>query len=317
MNLLIFASGRGTNFGAILNAINSKQIKAKVVGLICNKNCEAINKAKSKNIPYEIIKRKDFEKKEDYVLSLLNIVKSYKPDYLILAGYMKIIPKELIDEYPLKIINIHPSFLPNYPGVDSIKRAWDDGILYSGVSVHYVNDGVDQGKIIKQEKVKVLKNLEDFENKIHKVEHKMYSQVIKELIENPYEVLIVSSCLIKDGYRYNGKSKISNRVLKIYNEYGFKNYDFCPELKSGFKSPRNKIYLMDDKAIMEDEGDVTNKLINTIDKILEKIPSDQNTLAILKEKSPSCGVLNPTGLFTKKLKEKLKNNLTIVSEKEI
>lgn len=183
MKLLVFASGKGSNFEAIVRACKSSYISANVVGLICDKECPAIQIAKDNSVPYSIVSPKSFDDKNKYIEQLIATVGKYAPDYIILAGYMRIIPVELIDLYPLRIINIHPSLLPDFPGKDSIRRAWEAKVKITGVTVHYINEELDQGPIIGQWKVTVPETLEELEAKIHDLEHKMYPATIKKITE--------------------------------------------------------------------------------------------------------------------------------------
>lgn len=311
-NLVVFASGRGSNFNAIINAINEGKINAKISALITDKICPAIQISKENNVDYKIVKPKDFQDKDSYINELIKNLDVYKPDLIILAGYMRIIPSQILDIYPMKIINIHPSLLPSYPGMDSIKRAWEDRATYSGVTVHYVNDGIDQGPIIIQEKVKICDDLGKFEEAIHKVEHNIYIDAINKVLKS-FDFVIVSNCLIEDGYRYNNESKISKRVKKIINDFEGKVYKFCPEAFLGV--PRKPMDYINNRIISIDGVDFTDEIKNNIEAFIGKIDPCSNILAILKENSPSCGV-KKIGLFTKSIKEKFKNVL-IVSEREI
>ncbi len=183
MKVLVFASGRGSNFEAILNAEKQGVAPIKTVGLLCDRECNAINIARSFNVPVTIIKPKGYSTKEKHTEALIDAVKLHAPDYILLAGYMRIIPKELIDIYPLKIINIHPSLLPKFKGKDAIKQAWDAGVKTTGVTVHFINDKIDDGPIIIQESVSVPQTIEALEEKIHEVEHRLYVKAIKLLNE--------------------------------------------------------------------------------------------------------------------------------------
>jgi len=116
MRLLVFASGRGSNFNALLEATKKGDIKARICGLVCDKNCPAEEIAKSNFVPVSIIRPKAYLSREEYINELLSTVKNYSPDYILLAGYMRILPTEFIEEYPLRVINIHPSLLPAFQG---------------------------------------------------------------------------------------------------------------------------------------------------------------------------------------------------------
>lgn len=117
--------------------------------------------------------------------ALLNLLKKNQIDLVILAGYMRIVGEKLLQAFPKRIINIHPALLPSFPGLHGIKDAFEAGVAETGVTVHYVDSGVDTGPVIAQEKVIIDKNdtLEILEEKIHAVEHGLYPAVIAKIIK--------------------------------------------------------------------------------------------------------------------------------------
>jgi phosphoribosylglycinamide formyltransferase 1 len=310
MKLLIFASGNGSNFGAIAEAVSKKELKAEIAGLVVDRDCYAMERARSYGITVKKVDAKEHRQ-------LLDTIKGFEPDYLVLAGYMRLIPSSIIDEYPLRIINIHPSLLPSFPGKDAIMQAWKARACVTGVTVHFVNDAVDQGPVLAQEPVRIggYPNMEELEKQIHRVEHKLYVDAISSLINDKFDTLVVSSCLLGDNCRYDGGNKFSARAGKIVKAFNGKIIKLCPELAAGFSVPRQRIELSKGRAIMENAGDVTDKINAGILKLKEAIGKPQRVLALLKEKSPSCGVVNPMGLFTLMLRDNFR--VMIVSEKEI
>jgi phosphoribosylglycinamide formyltransferase-1 len=287
MKLLVFASGRGSNFEAMINACKSGYIRSNIEGLLCDKECPAVDIAKANSIPVSIVRPKDFADKKDYIKTLLGTVDKYGPDYVILAGYMRILPSELIDKYPLKIINVHPSLLPAFPGKDSILQAWEAKVKTTGVTVHFVNDKLDSGPILAQGSITVPDTLEELEEGIHKIEHKLYPAVVKELTEDPFDTVLVSRCLLGVNCRYDGGNKYSKRVETFIK---------------GFKG---------------NTGDITEKLKGACSKIVTSLEGSKKILAILKERSPSCGVKDPRGIFTSCITERLGNKIYIVSEEDL
>lgn len=185
-NIAIFASGTGTNFTKIYEAIKNKELNANIKLFVSDKeNSQSAQNALNYNIQTFLFNPKNYQNKTDYEKLILEKLQTNNIDLIILAGYMRLIGKTLLDAYPNKIINIHPSLLPNYPGLHAIERAYNDKVSYSGITIHYVDSGMDTGSIIKQVKVKLEANdtLESFENKIHKVEHNTYKLVIKNILE--------------------------------------------------------------------------------------------------------------------------------------
>lgn len=184
--LVIFASGSGTNFEAIVEAITNKEIDATISLLVCDKpKAYAVQRAKNHNIPCLALKLKDFSSKEEYETAIVKELDKISPDLICLAGYMKFCGKVLLDKYEGKIINIHPALLPSFPGAHGIADAYNYGVKVFGVTIHYVDSGVDSGKIIAQEAFNYTEgdSLEEVEKKIHAIEHKLYPKTIKKLLE--------------------------------------------------------------------------------------------------------------------------------------
>ncbi|NLK66896.1 MAG: phosphoribosylglycinamide formyltransferase [Campylobacteraceae bacterium] len=186
MNLAIFVSGGGTNAQAIIDAIKSGKLKAKVSCMVCdNKDAYAITRAKNENIPILITSPKEFEKRDEWEEYILTFLKKQGVELVILAGFMRIVGKVLLDAYPNKIINIHPSLLPKFPGRNGIKDTFEAGEKEGGITIHYADSGIDTGEIIYQEAIKIEPSwsLEKFEEEIHKIEHRAYPETIGKVIE--------------------------------------------------------------------------------------------------------------------------------------
>ena len=138
-------------------------------------------KKNSPDIPIFTIPFTSLSERKLFESALENIIEKYKIKYIILAGFMKILSKEFVSKFPYKIINIHPSLLPAFKGRDAIKNAFEYGVKYTGVTVHYVTQEVDAGPIICQEIVKIEDSdtVESLEAKVHKAEHKIYPVAIE------------------------------------------------------------------------------------------------------------------------------------------
>ena len=180
--IAIFASGSGTNFEALVNETYKNE---KIVLLVCDKpNAYVIERAKNHNINYFVVELKKFENKEAYETAIVNKLKEEKIDLVLLAGYMKIVDKVLLDAYEGRIINIHPALLPSFKGAHGIKDAYDYGVKIMGVTIHYVNKEVDGGKIIAQDAFHLTnETLDEAEAIIHSIEHKLYPETLKKLLE--------------------------------------------------------------------------------------------------------------------------------------
>ncbi|URZ88331.1 phosphoribosylglycinamide formyltransferase [Floricoccus penangensis] len=181
----VLASGNGSNFEAIIQAVEEGRINCSVELVFSDKpDAYVLERAKNHKIPFTSFMIKDFSSKLEYEQELLRILKENQIDILILAGYMRLIGNELLDAFPQRIINIHPSLLPSFPGLHGIEDAFNYGVKYTGVTVHYVDSGIDTGKIINQAVVDIAPDddLESLEAKIHQTEHIIYPDTLAKLI---------------------------------------------------------------------------------------------------------------------------------------
>lgn len=184
--IAVFASGTGTNFDAILKAIEEGYLNAEIVLVVSDKSdAKVIEKAKSKQIETFVFNPKSYASKTDYENEIVSKCIGKKVEWLILAGYMRILSTVLLDSYPNRIINIHPSLLPAFKGKDAIGQAFDYGVKVMGVSIHYVNAEMDGGKIIAQKSFDVMPHMthDDVEKEVHKIEHQLYPETLKKLWE--------------------------------------------------------------------------------------------------------------------------------------
>ena len=187
LNLGILISGRGSNMLNLVNASQRGLINSKIKIVISNnKNSSGIDKAKRKNIKTKIINQNDYESKKDFENALTNTLKNQNVDLVCLAGFMSILSKKFLKEWHRKVINIHPSLLPSFRGKNAVKQALENRVKTAGCSVHFVDEGIDTGEIISQEKVSVSSNddEETLGKKILKKEHALYIKVIKDLERN-------------------------------------------------------------------------------------------------------------------------------------
>lgn len=191
MNIAVLASGRGTNFGAIVRAKKKGKINASIALLVCdNPKAKVLGKAKRAGVEVFLIKRGDFASKSDFENRIIQRLEEAKIDLIVLAGFMRLLSPEFIQRFSSKIINIHPALLPSFKGEHGIDDAFGYGVKVTGVTVHFVDEQMDHGPIILQAPVKVEENdtLESLEAKIHKIEHKIYPEAIKLFIENRLRV---------------------------------------------------------------------------------------------------------------------------------
>tara|TARA_Y100000591_G_C21741973_1_gene649874 strand:+ start:474 stop:1052 length:579 start_codon:yes stop_codon:yes gene_type:complete len=180
--IAVFISGRGTNLKSLIKYSKTKKSLFKIVLVISNKsNAKGLGYASKSKIKKFIIRYSNKKKFEKETLKLLN---EYKVDLICLAGFMKILSKNFIKKFSKPILNIHPSLLPKYKGLDTHYRAIKNKDKYSGATVHIVSEKMDSGKIILQEKIKILKSDTDktLEKKVLKIEHRIYSKAIIKLL---------------------------------------------------------------------------------------------------------------------------------------
>ena len=182
MNIAVFVSGNGTNLQAIIDAISRGEINAKVSLVVCNnEGAYALTRAENAGIETFVKSHKGFKARADYDKEIIKELKKRNIELVVLAGFMRLLSPAFVKEYRNKIMNIHPSLLPAFKGTHAIKDAFESGEKTTGVTVHFVDEELDHGPIILQEKVNIDKDdtLETLEEKIHKVEHKLYPKAIK------------------------------------------------------------------------------------------------------------------------------------------
>jgi phosphoribosylglycinamide formyltransferase 1 len=181
----VFASGSGSNFQAIIDVIQSGQLDADISLLVCDKpGAFAIERARAAKIPVFVFTAKDYPSKEHYEEEILAQLKANGVEFIVLAGYMRLIGSKLLAAYKGRIVNIHPSLLPAFPGKDAVGQALAANVKWSGVTIHFVDEGMDTGPIIIQERVRIEENetRESLQLKIQKSEHKLYPSVLQMLL---------------------------------------------------------------------------------------------------------------------------------------
>ena len=187
----VFISGNGSNLQAIINATNNGQIDGKICCVLSNKE-EAFGlvRAKEANIPTIVIEHQNFETREKFETAILESLKSYQIDLIVLAGFMRILSPVLIKPYLGKLMNIHPSLLPKYPGLNTHQKVIDNQDTQHGVTIHFVDETLDGGQICAQSIMKVESNdIDILENKIHKLEHELYPEVIQSFAKGELKLV--------------------------------------------------------------------------------------------------------------------------------
>jgi phosphoribosylglycinamide formyltransferase 1 len=187
----VLASGRGSNFQSIIDAVKNGKLNAEIAVLITdNPSAFAIERAKKYGIGYIIMMPDEYASKDDFFRNIASELKKRDVGLVILAGFMRIVKKPLIDAFPNRIMNIHPALLPAFPGLHGQKQALDYGVKISGCTVHFVDEAMDTGPIIIQAAVPVLNGdtEESLSERILKLEHKIYPEAIRLFSEGRLEI---------------------------------------------------------------------------------------------------------------------------------
>ncbi len=181
LKLGVLASGSGTNFEAIANAINQQQLNATIPLVIYNNpQAKVKDKADALNIESKLLNHREFKRREDLDQAIVDQFKSYQVDWVIMAGWMRIVTPVLLEAFPNHVINIHPSLLPSFKGIKAIEQALEAKVKITGCTVHLASLEVDSGAILLQAAVPVLPNdtLETLHNRIQVQEHKIFPLAI-------------------------------------------------------------------------------------------------------------------------------------------
>lgn len=183
MRIAIFASGSGSNFQAIVEAARRGELNAETALCVCDKpGAYVVERARNLDIPVIVASPRDFADKAAYESFLAEKLDELEIDLICLAGYMRLIGPVLLERYGGRIINIHPSLLPAFKGAHGIRDAFEYGVKVFGVTVHYVDETLDGGRIIDQEAFHYDgDSLDELEARIHAVEHSLYPRVIGKL----------------------------------------------------------------------------------------------------------------------------------------
>ena len=201
----VLASGRGSNFQAIINAIESGYVQAGISALITdNPKAFSIERAKQHGIESLVILPGDYTSRDEYFRHIATELKKRGVELVVLAGFMRIVGKPLLGAYPNRVMNIHPALLPSFPGLHGQKQANDYGVKISGCTVHFVDEGMDTGPVIIQAAVPVKDDdtEESLSERILKLEHKIYPEAIRLFSEGKIEIsgrkVVIRGAVIDD-----------------------------------------------------------------------------------------------------------------------
>jgi phosphoribosylglycinamide formyltransferase 1 len=181
---VVLASGGGTNLQAILNQLHGGEEGIEVVGVGSDKaGAMALERAKNAGVETAVFPTAEYEDREARDRALGDWIEGREPDLVVLAGYMQLLSGEFVERFRNRVINIHPALLPAFPGIDAVQQAIDHGSKVTGVTVHFVDEGVDSGPIILQRAVPVAtsRDWEETEKEIHATEHELLPETIRML----------------------------------------------------------------------------------------------------------------------------------------
>ena len=182
--IVVLISGSGSNLEAIAKACQTGNIPATIELVISNQpNVKGLDRAKKFHLMSKVIEHQQYNSREEFDQALLEQILPIEPDLVVLAGFMRILSNSFTEALSGKLINIHPSLLPEYPGLNTHKQAIENGDLMHGISVHYVNSELDGGPIITQGALRIDPSQTEAKlvNRIHKIEHAVYPKVIADI----------------------------------------------------------------------------------------------------------------------------------------
>lgn len=183
--IAVFASGNGSNFQAIVDAIRANKLSAEIMLVVTDKpKAFVLERAKTSGVTSFSFVPSEFESKELYEEMLKEELQELGVEWIVLAGYMRLIGPVLLSAYENRIVNIHPSVLPAFPGKDAIGQTLAAGAENAGVTVHYVDAGMDTGNIIAQQAFPIAgRGREEVEQQIHQIEHELYPATLQQLFD--------------------------------------------------------------------------------------------------------------------------------------
>jgi phosphoribosylglycinamide formyltransferase 1 len=186
----IFVSGSGTNMEHIAKKVLAGELNCEITLIVCDQpKAKALQRAKNLNLQTFVVERKEFKSKAEFDARITQALNANGVEVILLAGFMRILGSEFVRAWKGNILNVHPSLLPKFPGAHSIKDAFDAREKETGVTIHFVDEGVDSGPIILQRKVPIQPNdtLETLEARIHAAEYELYPEAIKLFLEGGIE----------------------------------------------------------------------------------------------------------------------------------
>ena len=192
LNIVVLISGSGSNLQAIIDAISADKLHANICAVISNRpGVKGLQRAEQAGIPAQTLDHTLFDKRENFDQQLIQLIDQQQPDLVILAGFMRILSDEFVKHYDGHMLNIHPSLLPEFRGLNTHQRALDAKVKQHGVSIHYVSNELDGGPLVLQAVIDVQAQdtVESLQDKVHQQEHIIYPMVIEWVAQQRLEVI--------------------------------------------------------------------------------------------------------------------------------
>ena len=183
--IVVLISGTGSNMEALVGAAERGEVPGKVVAVVADRPCDGIGIAENKGIPSVLMEPKDFGSREEWSDALRDRVAGYEPDLVVSAGFMRILAPVFVDEFAGRLINIHPSLLPAFPGAHAVRDALAAGAKVTGTTVHHLDHGVDTGEIIAQGSVDIRSDDDEatLHERIKEIERALLPRVCRQMLE--------------------------------------------------------------------------------------------------------------------------------------
>lgn len=190
IRLAVLVSGRGSNLQAIVDAVRAGRLQASVEVVVSDvADAPAVARAREGGVPAAVVRRRDYPSRAEFELALAGAVEKARPDLVVLAGFMRLLGPAFLDRFPGRVINIHPSLLPAFPGLEAQKQALEYGVRFTGCTVHHVDYGMDSGAIIDQRVVEVMPgdDVDSLSARILEQEHELLVDVIGRFAQHRSE----------------------------------------------------------------------------------------------------------------------------------
>jgi len=202
--IAVFASGSGSNFQAIADAVRAGRLDVRIELLVCDRpQAKVVERAQEAGVPVHTFRPKEYPSREAYEQEILELLQNKQVDLVVLAGYMRILTPVLVNAYWGRMINIHPSLLPSFPGLHAVRQALEHGVKVTGITVHIVDGGLDSGPILAQRALEILPEdtEESLSERIHPMEHELLPEVIRQIVSGQIDLERITNLKLKDGIK--------------------------------------------------------------------------------------------------------------------